>query len=502
MNITEILFVAPQIEGLVSVIAWIVGICSSIAWGVILFTVFLKLITIPFDAISRIQMRKNSLIMEKMRPDLEKLQKQYANDKQLYNQKMMALYKKNGYSMFGACLPTIVTLVIFIVAISAFNGYSKYVNKKYFYDMSIAYNNAIYAGMEIDEEVVKYNEKDGKLVYDNYKIVNKELDAEGNFTSNGITYKVEKGSEGGNGNYYIINSSNGYVKYKQFYTVDGENYYSSGSGEYSLISGKIKELSVNQPEVKSLSEKNNFLKIEDKNYDEYTEGTEIDELMFLQNVGSVMAGKQYKVDNNSFLWVKNIWVADSPLAHPVESSWEKFKSVHEYKTKNGEVSNMNEDTYKLLIADLETQTTEANGYFILAIITAGISLLAQFVLSKSQKAAMELQTVDGQGAQTQKIMMWMMPILMAVFAFMYTAAFSIYMILSQVITIVFTLFINYIIDLRFKKKEGNKEPEKIRGRVYIPKEEPQPEKKSKKKKEEEKPDFINGGKKYLRGRKK
>lgn len=163
MNITEILFVAPQIEGLVSVIAWIVGICSSIAWGVILFTVFLKLITIPFDAISRIQMRKNSLIMEKMRPDLEKLQKQYANDKQLYNQKMMALYKKNGYSMFGACLPTIVTLVIFIVAISAFNGYSKYVNKKYFYDMSVAYNNAIYAGMEIDEEVVKYNEKTENL---------------------------------------------------------------------------------------------------------------------------------------------------------------------------------------------------------------------------------------------------------------------------------------------------------------------------------------------------
>lgn len=29
--------------------------------------------------------------MEEMRPELEKLQKQYANDKQLYQQKMMAL---------------------------------------------------------------------------------------------------------------------------------------------------------------------------------------------------------------------------------------------------------------------------------------------------------------------------------------------------------------------------------------------------------------------------
>ena len=38
------------------------------------------------------------IIMEEMRPELEKLQKQYANNKELYSQKMMALYKKEGYS--------------------------------------------------------------------------------------------------------------------------------------------------------------------------------------------------------------------------------------------------------------------------------------------------------------------------------------------------------------------------------------------------------------------
>ena len=79
-------------------------------------------------------MRKNSLKMEEMRPELEKLQKQYANDKQLYNQKMMALYKKNGYSMMGSCLPTIITLVIFIVAINGFTAYSQYQNRVYFYE--------------------------------------------------------------------------------------------------------------------------------------------------------------------------------------------------------------------------------------------------------------------------------------------------------------------------------------------------------------------------------
>ena len=102
---------------LVDIILWLVQLFSSVAVGIVLFTLLLKIITFPFDYASRASMRKNSVKMEEMRPELEKLQKQYADNKDLYNQKMMALYKKNGYSMFGACLPTILTLVIFIIAI-------------------------------------------------------------------------------------------------------------------------------------------------------------------------------------------------------------------------------------------------------------------------------------------------------------------------------------------------------------------------------------------------
>ena len=112
MGILE--FSAPTISGIATIVQWIVSICGAVWLGVIVFTLLLKLITLPFDYASRSSMRKNSVKMEQMRPELEKLQKQYADNKDLYNQKMMALYKKNGYSMFGSCLPTILTLVIFI----------------------------------------------------------------------------------------------------------------------------------------------------------------------------------------------------------------------------------------------------------------------------------------------------------------------------------------------------------------------------------------------------
>lgn len=484
----EIIFAAQSAGGLEAVIKWIIQIGSSIVVGIILFTLILKAITLPFDAISRIQMRKNSLIMESMRPELEKLQKQYANDKVLYNQKMMALYKKNGYSMFGACLPTIITLVVFIIAINAFTGYSRYQNRVYFLEMSKAYNSAIHQGIEIDDDFIKYQNEHGILVYDAEKIVNSTDGTVGTYTveNGGKTYliKLEESSSGVKS--YSIQSDSGYTVFKQNYSYEGET-IKTDRGTYSFIKENISD----------------DIKVGDKTKDEYITG-EVTVEDFIKAYGSQLSAKEFhtQIAGSKFLWISNIWVTDSPMAHPVESSWDKFKSAYAYKDDADALSNMSESNYGLLIADLQEEQTVKNGYFILAVLTAGIAFLMQFVTSKSQKASMELQTVNGQGARTQKIMMWMMPILMAVFAFMYTAAFSVYMILSQAISIVFTLVINWIIGKKFKDKEMAKQPQKIRGRVYVP--ETKPEEEKGKKKDNEKineHDFIKKGKtSHVRGR--
>ena len=94
----------------------------------------------PLDVFSKFKTKKQSLIMERMRPQMEKLQKQYANDKNMYNQKVMELYKKNGYSMLGICLPTIVSLVIFMVVFSQFSTYSQYANLELYRGLVDAYN--------------------------------------------------------------------------------------------------------------------------------------------------------------------------------------------------------------------------------------------------------------------------------------------------------------------------------------------------------------------------
>ena len=201
-------------------ILWLVTLTSSVAAGVVLFTLFLKLITLPFDFISRFSMRKNSIKMEAMRPELEKLQQQYAGNKELYNQKMMALYKKNGYSMFGACLPTIITLVIFIIAINGFNAYSRYQNKRYFYDMSIAYNNVLYAGLEIDNEYIRVDD-DGAIYVDDAKILAAET-----ATPEGTNIVITKTATE-----FTVETTNGYIRYKRGLNANGEP---SGKKEFFI----------------------------------------------------------------------------------------------------------------------------------------------------------------------------------------------------------------------------------------------------------------------------
>ena len=491
-------FTAP-ISGnfLVNIIIWLVSISSSIAVGIVLFTVILKLITLPFDYASRASMRKNTLKMEQMRPELEKLQKQYADNKDLYNQKMMALYKKNGYSMFGACLPTILTLVIFIVAINAFTTYSAYQNKMYFYNMSTAYNRVVYEGLESDGEYITHtNDATYKLV-----VKEKELyelaSANGNdytFSSNGVNITVKLTSEDEK-NYISVKTEKGYVEYKHVYhIVDGKFTYAESSADYTAL-----EIVDNSPA--------NIYNNELKNAKGQTyavakaENAELTASAFLADIQSEMSAKAYKSEEKGFLWVRNIWVTDSPLKHPVESSWENFKTAHQY-----DGNNIGEDNYAKLIAHLEEEKTAPNGYFILVVLTAGLSLLQQLIMTKTQKASMELQTVDGQGAQTQKIMTWMMPIMMAVFAFMYTSAFSIYIVLSTIISMLTTFGINFIVDRKFKKEEEKvkKENETIRGRVYTPKKEEKEQKPVKKQKEEPKADFLSGTadnkKSHIRGR--
>ncbi len=93
---------------------WLLKICYNLVgnYGVaiIIFTLLSKLVILPFQMKSK----KSMMEMQKLQPKLRELEKKYKDDKERYALETQKLYKKEGVSMFGGCLPMLITLPIMI----------------------------------------------------------------------------------------------------------------------------------------------------------------------------------------------------------------------------------------------------------------------------------------------------------------------------------------------------------------------------------------------------
>ena len=153
-------------------------VIGAFAVTVILFTLFLKIITSPLDVWQKIIARSNSKKMEVMKPELDKINKLYGNDRNMLAVKQREVYQKYKYSTFKACLPTIVTLVVFMVVFSGFNSAVKYHNavvfenlqKVYEESYSVAYEDAVQSGASSVEAAQSATEIAEKAVVDNYEL--------------------------------------------------------------------------------------------------------------------------------------------------------------------------------------------------------------------------------------------------------------------------------------------------------------------------------------------
>ncbi len=379
--------------------------------GIIVFTLILKAITLPFDIYQRIKMRKQTLIMRNMQPELEKLQKQYANDKQMYSQKMMELYKKNGYSMFGACLPMIISLVILIIAFQSLNTYSQYANLSMYENMTSAYNQAVLSHCVLEEDA-----QEGEITYED---------------RNGEQFVVIKGK---------AEDKFVYIEYNKNETNPAYLYKIDTQKMYGLYKEEIDAL------VSSKQAENPAYSVEDACKEKLT-------LM-----GGQAAADAYHDNSPGFLWIGNIWYPDVSYSHPIQSYDSFIKSINKKVTlKDGSEKSLeeviNSTQYDNITSQLAEEKDQPNGYFVLIILSIGLMVLSQLITMLSQKESSKYQSADGSGMRQQKMMMIIMPLIYAVFAFMYSAAFSIYMTMSSLFSIVVTLLSNLIIGRIFAKKE-------------------------------------------------
>ncbi len=411
--------------------------------GIIVFTLVLKAITLPFDIYQRFKMRKQTLIMRNMKDDLEKLQKQYAGDKQMYNQKMLELQKKNGYSILGACLPMIVSLVILIVAFQGFRVYADYANLQTFEIMAEHYNTAI---LEKGVEGKNYRNHQEGVEDDD---LTRDLSAGTTWTEDGVVYTVQ-----GDGKTLRVEAADTqkfiYYEYdcneteaKRAYFVDEERFLASDyyTGKKENPDDKVLEEEIRQ-EIAGLEGEARTGRI----------------VSVVERIGALEAANFFRSkEGPRFLWIGNVWYPDVSYNHPVPNHNELVQKMGDVNLAGGGTASLgnvlNADQYNILVSELAGEQTAANGYFILIILSVGLMVVSQLISMKSSKESDQYQTVDGRGRTTQKVMLVVMPLIYGMFAFMMSAAFSIYMIVSSIISILVTLLSNLIIGHIFNKKE-------------------------------------------------
>lgn len=98
-----------------------------------------------------------------------------------------------------------------------------------------------------------------------------------------------------------------------------------------------------------------------------------------------------------------------------------------------------------------------NGLMILPILSIGLSFLSmwlsQYLEKKSRKGEPKPEpTAQNQQQQaTNKMMMIIMPLMMAVFGFMYTGAFAIYMVCNYTLSIISTVALRWPVEKMVEK---------------------------------------------------
>lgn len=402
--------------------------------GIIFFTLILKLITLPFDIISRVSSKKNSIKMEKMRPELERLQKQYAKNKNLYQQKVMALQKKSGYSPLASCLPSIISIIIFFVVIGNFNDYSKYASNSLFRKMTTSYNKVL--DEKVEEGFLKVSDTSDTVYYLNTE--NEDYIRE--FNASEVGQITEK-----SGDIYILKEST--EKYDNLYKLLSDGL----KNKYNVfIVEEEKAVGIDTSRIQGKTEEQVLNEIIVSLVDDFDESFTKE---YVLKDAQEASKKTFNKEKDSFLWIKNIWEPDTSFKHPLGG----FSSLKDSLGKNFK------DDYYELTAQMSSEKKQANGYFILIILSVGSMLLSQIIAGKDQKTQVDLGSVEGKDGtmgQTQKMMKFIMPIMFGIVAFIYTSAFSIYMIVSSLFSTLSTILISLIVERIFKNKEKEENKDK------------------------------------------
>ena len=89
-------------------LTWLYSLFGNYGISLIILTVAIKLVMYPLYA----KQIKSTANMSALQPKIQEIQQKYSKDQAMMNEKLQELYAKEGFSMYGGCLPMIIQMVV------------------------------------------------------------------------------------------------------------------------------------------------------------------------------------------------------------------------------------------------------------------------------------------------------------------------------------------------------------------------------------------------------
>jgi YidC/Oxa1 family membrane protein insertase len=99
----------PLYEAFGAVLAFFYALIPNLGVAIILLTITVMLLLFPLTAKSA----RSMLAMQRLQPEMKKLQAKHKGDRQKLNEEMMKLYQEHKVNPLGGCLPLLVQLPVF-----------------------------------------------------------------------------------------------------------------------------------------------------------------------------------------------------------------------------------------------------------------------------------------------------------------------------------------------------------------------------------------------------
>ncbi|KAA0233368.1 MAG: Membrane protein insertase YidC [Acidimicrobiales bacterium] len=105
-------------EAIAAVLAWFYSLVPSYGLAIIMLTVAVMIVLTPLT----LKGTRSMMEMQRLQPELKRIQAKHKGDREKLNQEMMAFYKEHNINPVGGCLPLLVQMPVFIILFQVLRG--------------------------------------------------------------------------------------------------------------------------------------------------------------------------------------------------------------------------------------------------------------------------------------------------------------------------------------------------------------------------------------------